>query len=92
MKQAHYLCECCLRQGIYKPAEIVHHVIELDPITIENPEIALSFDNLEAVCRECHNKYHDNRGRWSMINERRRQKRDASNRYVVGENGEIFSK
>ena len=53
MKRAHYLCEECLRKGIYKPAEIVHHVIELDPITIERPEIALSFDNLEALCREC---------------------------------------
>ena len=92
MKRAHYLCENCLRKGIYKPAEIVHHIIEIDPITIERPEIALNFDNLEAVCRECHNELHDNRGRWSMINQKRREQRDQSNRYVVGPNGEIFSK
>ena len=92
MKRAHYLCENCLRKGIYKPAEIVHHVIELDPITIENPEIALSFDNLEAVCRDCHNEYHDNHGRWNKVNEAKRAKRDAANRYAIGKNGEVFSK
>ena len=92
MKRAHYLCENCLRKGIYKPAEIVHHVIEIDPFTIEHPEIALSFDNLEAVCRECHNEYHDNHGRWSKVNEAKRKAKAESNRYVVGENGKIFSK
>ena len=92
MKRAHHLCENCLRKGIYKPAEIVHHIIEIDPVTIERPEIALNFDNLEAVCRECHNELHDNRGRWSMINQKRREQRDQSNRYVIGPNGEIFSK
>ena len=92
MKRAHYLCENCLRKGIYKPAEIVHHIIEIDPVTIERPEIALNFDNLEAVCRECHNEYHDNRGRWALVNEKRREQRDQSNRYVIGANGEIFSK
>jgi 5-methylcytosine-specific restriction endonuclease McrA len=91
MKRAHYLCENCLRKGIYKPAEIVHHIIEIDPITIERPEIALNFDNLEAVCRACHDELHDNRGRWAEVNRKRRETRDASNRYVVGENGKIFS-
>ena len=92
MKRAHYLCENCLRKGIYKPAEIVHHIIEIDPITIERPEIALSFDNLEAVCRDCHNELHDNRGRWSEVNRKRREARDQAQRYVVGENGKIFSR
>ena len=92
MKRAHYLCENCLRKGIYKPAEIVHHIIEIDPVTIERPEIALNFDNLEAVCRECHNEYHDNHGRWTLVNEKKREQRDQSNRYVIGTNGEIFSK
>ena len=92
MKSAHYLCENCLRKGIYKPAEIVHHVIELDPITIERPEIALSFDNLEAVCRECHDEYHNNGGRWAAVNERKRKEKEAAQRYKIGENGKIFSK
>lgn len=92
MKRAHHLCENCLRKGIYKPAEIVHHIIEIDPITIEHPEIALNFDNLEAVCRDCHDEYHNNRGQWSAVNERRRQQRADSNRYIVGPNGEISAK
>ena len=59
IKRKHYLCENCLRQGIYKPAEIVHHKIELTPINIEHPEIALNFDNLEALCRSCHIAEHE---------------------------------
>lgn len=92
MKRAHYLCENCLRKGIYKPAEIVHHIIEIDPVTIERPEIALNFDNLEAVCRECHNEYHDNRGRWVLVNEKKRETRSAGQRYSVGPDGTVTSK
>ena len=91
-KRRHYLCENCLRKGIYKPGEIVHHIIELDPITIENPEIALSFNNLELLCRDCHNAIHDNGGRWAAVNKRKRAARDAANRYKVGVNGEISAK
>ena len=49
-----YLCENCLRRGIYKPGEIVHHVIEITPDNIYKPEVALNFDNLELLCRDCH--------------------------------------
>lgn len=92
-KRRHYLCENCLRRGIYKPGEIVHHVIELDPINIENPEIALSFNNLELLCRDCHSAIHDmTGGRWAKVNQRKREARDASNRYRVGVDGKIFAK
>ena len=91
MKRAHHLCENCLRQGIYKPAEIVHHIIELDPTNINNPEITLNFNNLEAVCRECHKNIHGlDGGRWGVVNEKKRARRAASQRYKVGANGEIF--
>ena len=92
-KRQHYLCENCLRKGIYRPGTIVHHVIELDPINIERPEIALNFDNLELLCRECHAAIHDNAGgRWAEVNKRKRARREASNRYIIGENGKIFAK
>lgn len=92
-KRRHYLCENCLRKGIYRPGEIVHHVIELDPINIERPEIALNFKNLELLCRECHSDIHGNSGgRWAEVNRRKRARRDASNRYVVGENGKISAR
>ena len=52
------LCERCLKKGLYRPAVIVHHKIYLDSSTINNPEIALNFDNLEALCRDCHADEH----------------------------------
>ena len=91
-KKAHHLCENCLRKGIYKPGVIVHHVEELTPFNIENPEISLNFDNLELLCRDCHAEIHGTKGRWNAINAARRAKRDADNRYIVGPNGEITAK
>jgi len=52
------LCERCLSRGDITPAKIVHHVIELTPDNVNNPTIALSFSNLEALCRACHNEEH----------------------------------
>ena len=92
-KRQHHLCENCLAKGIYRPGEIVHHVIHLDPITIEKPEIALNFDNLELLCRVCHSKIHDHpgKGRWTEINRRRREEKEKQNRYKIGKNGKVFS-
>ena len=92
MKKAHYLCENCLAKGIYRPAKYVHHIEELTPFNINNPEIALGFDNLMAVCRECHDEYHDNHGRWSKVNEAKRKARDASQRYFVDKNGKVSAR
>lgn len=48
------MCEVCLAKGIYKPGVIVHHKIHLTPELIAQPEITLSFDNLQLLCRDCH--------------------------------------
>lgn len=69
------LCEDCLANGIYTPAEIVHHVIPLTPENIKDPEVALSWSNLRAVCRECHAIAHGARDR--------RYKVDPSGRVTV---------
>ena len=53
-----YLCERCKAQGLITPAKIVHHKIYLTPENIHDPNIALSFSNMEALCQECHNKEH----------------------------------
>ena len=45
-KSKGWLCENCLRSGIYNPGEIVHHKIEISPVNINTPEIALAWDNL----------------------------------------------
>lgn len=52
------LCEECLSRGVYTPAEIVHHIVEVTPENIGDPSVALNWSNLEAVCRECHAEKH----------------------------------
>lgn len=68
-KQVGGLCEICLKEGIYKPGEIVHHKVHITPQNIYNPEITLDFNNLELVCRECHAKIHDRRKRRYKLDE-----------------------
>ena len=92
-RRRHYLCENCLRKGIYKPGEIVHHIIELDPVNINNPEVTLNFNNLELLCRDCHAEAHPNsRGRWAEVNKKKRLEREAKNRYTIGPNGAVSAK
>lgn len=67
-KQARGLCECCLKRGVYKAGEIVHHKKHITPENICDPAITLSFDNLELVCRDCHAELHKERNakRWNV--------------------------
>ena len=53
-----YICERC-----GEPAKVVHHKRWLSRDTISNPNITLSWDNLEALCQDCHNKEHHKRER-----------------------------
>ena len=75
-KSQHYLCENCMRKGIYKPGVIVHHVEELTAENIHRPEVALNFGNLELLCRECHAEQHNERSK--------------GKRYLFGDEGEII--
>ena len=54
----HPFCEECLKEKKYTPATHVHHKIILTTENINDPKITLCFDNLEAVCMECHNHIH----------------------------------
>lgn len=65
----HGYCELCMQEGIFSRAEIIHHKIELTPENITNPNISLSFENLQALCRECHLKVHGNRHKRFKIDE-----------------------
>ena len=58
MKKAGGLCEMCLKKGLYTPAEIIHHKEWLTESNINDPRITLSFSNLMAVCRLCHEEIH----------------------------------
>ena len=57
-KQAGGLCERCKAKGLIVPGEIVHHKIHLSPENINDPNISLSSDNLELLCRGCHAEVH----------------------------------
>lgn len=63
------LCERCLKKGLYVPAEIVHHKIYIDERSINDPMVTLNWDNLEAVCRACHEGEHDKRKRRYTVDE-----------------------
>lgn len=46
-------CEACrITQGY-----IVHHKISLTPTNISDPEIALNHENLQYVCKACHDLF-----------------------------------
>ncbi|WP_352399095.1 HNH endonuclease [Anaerotignum sp.] len=53
MASQHYICERCGSM-----ARIVHHIKYISPSNINDPNITLSWDNLEALCIDCHNKEH----------------------------------
>ena len=53
MSSKSYICERC-----GKPAVICHHKTWLNAENVHDPAVALSFDNLEALCLECHNAEH----------------------------------
>ena len=70
------LCEECKKKGLIVPAEIVHHKIPLNAELINDPETALNFDRLEALCRFCHAQKHEK----------------APKRYIVEADGSITIK
>ena len=53
MSSKSYICERC-----GAPATICHHKKWLNDVNVNDPGVALSFDNLEALCLECHNAEH----------------------------------
>lgn len=52
------LCERCEAKGIIRPAKIVHHKEYISLGNIDDASVLLCFDNLEALCQECHNAEH----------------------------------
>ena len=52
------LCEICLENGLIKYGEIVHHKIHLTDENFDDPAVALNWDNLQLLCRDCHAKQH----------------------------------
>lgn len=72
------LCERCLAKGMIVPADIVHHKIPLTDENVNDLSISLSWDNLQALCRQCHAEVHDD-----MYAER------TGRRYRINNNGQV---
>lgn len=70
------LCERCKAKGLIEPGYIVHHKQYVNAHNISDPNVLLSFDNLELLCMDCHNKEHN------------REKKHK--RYLIGEDGKVF--
>ncbi|MDE1161917.1 MAG: HNH endonuclease [Acidobacteriaceae bacterium] len=51
LRRDRYLCQHCLRDGLVTPAIDVDHII---PISVD-PTRRLDIDNLQSLCRPCHN-------------------------------------
>lgn len=48
-----FICERCGGAAV-----IAHHKIRLTPENINNPNITLNWEKLEALCQDCHNEEH----------------------------------
>lgn len=53
MSSKYYVCERC-----GDLATICHHKIWLNESNVNDPMIVFNWDNLEALCHDCHNKEH----------------------------------
>ena len=57
LQSKYFICERC--EG---PANIAHHKVYLTPDNINDPDITLSWELLELVCQDCHNREHHGSG------------------------------
>lgn len=53
MLSKNYICERCGNTAV-----IVHHKTYITPNNINDPNITLNWDNLEALCATCHQHEH----------------------------------
>ncbi len=59
-----YICEICGRAA---KRYVVHHKKHLTPENINDPGIALNWDNLQVLCTECHNQLHKSKSNRKII-------------------------
>lgn len=60
--RANGLCERCMQNGEVKPADVVHHTIPLTAANMNDPDISLNADRLQALCHDCHTEIHKQLG------------------------------
>lgn len=63
------------------PAEVIHHKIPLTDGNINDLSISLSWNNLQALCRQCHAEAHE-----EMYRQR------TGRRYIIDKQGHVVIK
>lgn len=58
--RGNYLCQHCLKDHCFTPADMVHHIVEVK----QDWSKRLDIKNLESLCNACHNKAHGSKGKW----------------------------
>ena len=58
IKSVDGLCERCLCKGKIVSGYILHHKTYITPTNINDPNVTLNWDNLEYVCKRCHDNEH----------------------------------
>ena len=67
------LCERCLKRGIINPGTKknpleTHHKIQLTDDNINDPNITLNWENLELLCKKCHDEERQRKPkRWKVL-------------------------
>ena len=82
LKKKKYLCERC-----GEPAVIVHHKIHLNEDNIKDDMLCYGEDNLEALCRKCHNEEH--KTIYRMNKAHKNKKNNFKRRIIYGADGSV---
>ena len=67
------LCEKCLKRGIINPGTKeqpleTHHRIPLTDDNINDPSVTLNWNNLELLCKKCHDEEREKKPkRWRVL-------------------------
>ena len=67
------LCERCLKRGIINPGTKeqpleAHHKIPLNDDNIDDPSITLNWENMELLCKKCHDEEREKKAkRWRVM-------------------------
>ena len=71
-KMANPLCEECLAKGIIKEAQHIHHIQSFMTVydDLKRKELAYDWNNLQALCVECHILTHKNNKTNTNYNEK----------------------
>ena len=84
LERDNYLCVECLKNGKITPADTVHHI---KPLRIDQTG-AEDLNNLETVCRACHNRLHRERSQSLKKKNANIKNQKSKNIMVFGPNPE----